>query len=551
VPDALLADSGRFRQILLNLVGNAIKFTAQGEVVVEVAIESMSDEDVVLHVCVADTGIGIPADKQASIFESFTQADMSTTRRFGGTGLGLAISSRLVAMMSGRIWVESTPGHGSRFHFTARMAVDTAGTSTTTVEGNDIPLDGLRALVVDDNETNRRVLVEMLTHLKMVPTAAADGVSALSELAFARSAGEPYALVVLDGHMPEMDGFDVARRIRATPELTGATLMMLTSGGQPGDAERCRELGLAGYLMKPVSRSNLLQAIRQALAARHPALHPAPEKPRRHSLALVPEQESGMNQRRLRILVAEDHPVNQRVVVRILEKLGHEPTVVENGELALHATATGGFDLLLMDVQMPVMDGFEATAAIRARESSQGGHLPIVGLTAHAMKGDMERCLGAGMDAYLSKPLKISELSATIERVAAPVTSADRPFAVSAEDHDGVFDPDQALENAAGDPVLLAEIAQLWLEDAPTRLAQIRDGIAASDARTIERAAHRLRGSLSTLAAPLATEAAANLEKLAAGGHLATVVDVAAALEAEISRLRPRLERLAEHREAA
>jgi PAS domain S-box-containing protein len=551
VPDALIADSGRLRQILLNLVGNAIKFTAQGEVVVEVGIESAAAEDLVLHVCVADTGIGIPADRQASVFEAFTQADMSTTRRFGGTGLGLAISSRLVAMMSGKIWVESTPGHGSRFHFTARMGVDPVGSVAGPARAEDPPLEGLRVLVIDDNETNRRVLVEMLAHLKMAPTAAADGISALTELAFARSVNRAYSLVILDGHMPEMDGFDVARRIRDTPELTGATLMMLTSGGQPGDAARCRELGLAGYLMKPVSQANLLAAILQALAGRHPGLRQAPVAPARHPLTLAPAKEALVGTSKLRILVAEDHPVNQRVAARILEKLGHEPTLVENGELAVQATASGGFDLLLLDVQMPVMDGYRTAAAIRNREAALGGHLPIIGLTAHAMKGDMERCIDAGMDGYLAKPIKIAELSAAIERVGARASGAAEASADSSEETDGVFDHHQALENAACDDALLAELACLWLEDTPLCLTEIRDGVATSNASMIERAAHRLRGSLSALAAPLATEAAAQLEKLAASGHLPAVVDIAAALEAEVSRLRPRLERLAERHKAA
>jgi two-component system, sensor histidine kinase and response regulator len=550
VPDMLIADSGRFRQILLNLVGNAIKFTAHGEVVVQVGVAATSAEGLVLDVCVADTGIGIPADKQATIFEAFTQADTSTTRRFGGTGLGLAISSRLVEMMSGRIWVESEPGRGSQFHFTVNVGVDPAGAAAPPVDGEAVLLDGLRVLVVDDNETNRRVLVDMLKHLKLTPTAVADGISALSELALARSANQSYALVILDGHMPDMDGFDVAHRIRQTPELTGATLMMLTSGGQPGDAARCRELGLAGYLMKPVAQSNLLEAIQHAMAGRHPGQRKAAPK-KAHAHSLTTEQEARVGGKALRILVAEDNPVNQLVAVRMLEKMGHTSVVVENGQLAVEAAATGAFDLVLMDVQMPVLSGFEATAAIRVEEAASGRRLPIVGLTAHAMKGDMERCLEAGMDAYLAKPIKGAELSATIDRVAA--TAFDmRPASVDPEVEDlAIFDPDLALENAAGDPGLLGEIVQLWLDDTPVRLREIQAGVLASDASAIERAAHRLRGSLGTLGAARGTDAAERVEKLGAVGELSTITDAVATLEAETALLRQRVLRLAEHRKAA
>jgi two-component system, sensor histidine kinase and response regulator len=551
VPDAVIADSGRFRQILLNLVGNAIKFTAQGEVVVEAWVESTTAEGIVLHLCVADTGIGIPADKQASIFEAFTQADMSTTRRFGGTGLGLAISARLVAMMSGRIWVESKPEHGSRFHFTLCMGVDRTGIMVAPIAVDQVPLDGLRVLIVDDNETNRRVLVGMLTHLKLSPVAVADGVAALSELASARSDNDRYALVILDGHMPDMDGFDVARRIRETPALAGATLMMLTSGGHPEDAAHCRELGLAGYLMKPVSQSSLLLAIREALAGGHPGLRQATPEPSPHPISPAPAKEARVARRTLRVLVAEDNAVNQLVAARMLDKLGHPYTMVENGELALQAAGRGGFDVVLMDVQMPVMGGFEATAAIRAREASHGGHMPIVGLTARAMKGDMEQCLAAGMDAYLSKPINMGDLSATLERVTASATGAGDPPADQDEDVPGVFDPDLALELLAGDPELLGEVVQLWLEDTPQCLVEIREGVAASDRSAIGRAAHRLRGSLVTLAAGLATAAAERLENLAAAGNLATIADAAAVLETEVARLRLRLERFGEQREAA
>jgi two-component system sensor histidine kinase/response regulator len=540
--DALVADAGRLRQVLLNLLGNAVKFTTHGEVVVDVATDSATDAVAVLHVCVSDTGIGIPIEKQALIFDAFTQADTSTTRNFGGTGLGLAISARLVQMMGGKIWVESDAGRGSRFHFTVLVGLVPSEHAATVARKELTDLRGLRVLVVDDNATNRRVLTGMLSHWQMLPSSVADGREALVRMASAHRAGEGFQLVILDGHMPEMDGFDVAQQIRERPELAAATLMMLTSGGQLGDAAKCRRLGLAGYLIKPVSQNALIESIRQAFAARDAAEGSrspvGASKP--VSMALIGEAV----QRTLRVLVAEDNPVNQLVARRILEKAGHEVVVAENGQAAIDAVERERFDIVLMDIQMPVLGGLDATAYLRSLEQSSGRHLPIVGLTAHAMKGDMERCVEAGMDAYISKPIKGQDLIATIDRLmdlqiseAGPAVEHDDAAAV-------VFDQGQALEYSGGDKELLQEIARMYLEDGPSRLGEIREGLEKGDMSVVERAAHKLRGSLGALAAPLATKAAQELESLAAASDLSNIERAVAALDVEVARLRPAIENL-------
>jgi CheY-like chemotaxis protein len=413
VPDALVGDPGRLRQIVINLIGNAIKFTAQGEVVLHVELESESESEARLHIAVSDTGIGIPPEKHDAIFNAFEQADGSTTRKYGGTGLGLAISSQLAAMMDGRMWLES-PGessdHGSTFHFTARFGKQRVAPEAT----EPMPTEGLRdmsVLVVDDNATNRRILVEMLSKWHMRPVEADGGKSALAAMEQASQAGAPFALVLLDVQMPDIDGFDIAVRITQTPELAGATIMMLTSMGVRGDAARCRELGVTAYLTKPITQSDLLNAIQMTLA--NPVTQHEEARP------LITRHLLRDSQRHLRILLAEDNAVNQKVAVGILSKQGHTVVVTEDGRKALAALKAEPFDLVLMDVQMPDMDGFETTAAIRERERGTGVHIPIIAMTAHAMKGDRERCLAAGMDAYVSKPLHIKRLMAAIAALCA------------------------------------------------------------------------------------------------------------------------------------
>ena len=403
VPEALAGDPSRLRQVLINLLGNSLKFTERGEVNLRVQRESANEESISLHFSVEDTGIGIPADKQARIFESFTQVDGSTARRFGGTGLGLTICRQLVEMMGGRIWVESALGQGSTFHFTASFGISKAAGSPKPVD--KAQLKGMRVLVVDDNLTNRRILERLLAGWGMKPTLADNGRQALETLAQAREAHKPFPLVLTDGNMPEMDGFQLAEEIRKNPELSGATVMMLTSGGQRGDAARCRELGLAGYLTKPVGQGELLDAVLRVAGSKG-----STEKP-----AVVTRHSLREERRPLRILLAEDNLVNQTLASRLLEKHGHNVVTTGNGREALERLENESFDLVLMDVQMPEIDGFEATATIRKKEETTGTHLPVVAMTAHAMQGDKERCLAAGMDGYVSKPVNAKELLAVVQ----------------------------------------------------------------------------------------------------------------------------------------
>ena len=403
VKEWVVADPTRVRQIIVNLVGNAIKFTKQGEVGLEVALEGATPDSVILHFSVRDTGIGIPAGKQAVIFEVFSQADSSTARKFGGTGLELTISSRLIKLMGGRIWLESEPSKGSCFHFTAQVGV--ADRAVLAKPEEPIQAAGLSVLVVDDNLTNRRILKGMLERWKMKPVLAAGADEALAALAVGNGAAS-FSLLLIDAHMPEVDGFMLVERMRTLAEMNKTAIMMLTSDGQRGDAERCRELGIAAYLVKPVVQAQLLEAILRVLGAKVQA-GAKPAFITRHSL-----QEE---RRSLRVLLAEDNAINRKLASRLFEKRGHTVVVAENGQQALAALAKQEFDLVMMDVSMPEMDGFEAAAAIRAGEKATGAHIPIIALTAHAMKGDREKCLAAGMDGYVSKPIDAKELFALIE----------------------------------------------------------------------------------------------------------------------------------------
>jgi signal transduction histidine kinase/DNA-binding response OmpR family regulator len=408
VPEVVRGDAGRLRQVVLNLVGNAIKFTDAGEVAVRVEADAKTVADGVLHFTVSDTGIGVPEDKRETIFAPFTQADNSTTRKYGGTGLGLTISNRLVAMMGGAMWVESEIGKASHFHFTAHLAAASGKEITVGTPAPAEVLRGVKVLVVDDNRTNRRILQGMLTRWEMKALGVESGELALGQLSEAREAGEPYRLIVTDMHMPKMDGFELVEQIRRRPEMSTATIMMLTSAGHQGDAARCKELGVAAYLLKPIRQSELREAIGRVLGADNP--EGAIPLITRYSLQDAREPGSS-----LKVLLAEDNVVNQRLVVRLLEKGGHRVAVAANGLEALAALKKEHFDLVLMDVQMPEMDGMEATAAIREEEKSSGEHQMVIALTAHAMKGDREKCLNAGMDGYLTKPIRPQELDEILE----------------------------------------------------------------------------------------------------------------------------------------
>ena len=417
VPDGVVGDALRLGQVLTNLVGNAIKFTDRGEVILEAGLESATPlspsppegrgekEQVCLHFAVTDTGPGIPPDKQQLIFGAFAQADSSMARRFGGTGLGLAISARLVELMGGRIWVESEVGKGSTFHFTACFGLE--GETVAKPKAERVDLEGLPVLAADDNETNRGILTEMLANWRMKPTAVDSGRAALAELRRAAAAGDPFPLVLLDAVMPDLDGFAVAQEIKNDPALAGATIMMLTSADRPGDLARCRALGIAAYLRKPIKQSELLNAVQAALGRlAEPETAPA-------RLGVPPPGA----RRGLRILVVEDNEFNQELAVNLLKKWGHAAVLAGDGKAALAAWEREPFELILMDVQMPDLDGFAVTRAIRAKERAADAHVPIIALTAHAMKGDRERCLAAGMDAYASKPIRAAELFEVIARL--------------------------------------------------------------------------------------------------------------------------------------
>jgi PAS domain S-box-containing protein len=546
VPDAVIGDPSRLRQVLTNLVGNAIKFTEKGEVVVRVARAASWDGGVELRISVQDTGIGIPPEKHAKIFEAFTQADGSTTRRYGGTGLGLTISTKLVELMGGRIEVDSTPGQGSTFHFLVRVGLQ-AGHAASPAPEPSIDLAGIRVLIVDDNRTNRWILEELMSHWGLRTAAVSNGESGLLAADEARRAGDPFRILLLDGNMPGMDGFEVAARLRAEEPEHGAAIVLLTSAGRRGDAARCRDLGISGYITKPVNQSDLLDALMSILG---PGQDEAPRQ------ALVTRHSVREDRRRLRILLAEDNAVNRRVAVGLLEKRGYEVITATNGVEVLAYLERGTVDAILMDVQMPEMGGLEATAAIRAREQASGGRLPIIAMTAHAMKGDRERCLEAGMDDYVSKPVKPSDLYAALERAvprgagheAAPVSAATivpvAPVPMAGGADDPPVDRAQLLERLEGDTALMEEIIHLYHESCPELVNDLKDSVSRRDAGAIYRAAHSLKGMVAHFGAPAATQALIDIEAMGRAGRLEELDRSLATALAEIARLTEALSRL-------
>jgi PAS domain S-box-containing protein len=528
VPDVVVGDPTRLRQIVVNLLANALKFTERGEVVLRVEGEVLSRDDSLLHFAVRDTGIGVPWDKQQVIFEAFTQADSSTTRRFGGTGLGLTISSRLVAMMRGRMWVESQPGKGSTFHFTARFGRAKPGAQPKRTA--PVTLQGVPVLIVDDNATNRRVLEETLSAWGMKTCAAADGFQALMALKHARESQEPIHLVLTDAHMPNLDGFHLAERIKSDPELAGTLVAIVTSGGQRGDAARCRELGISAYLTKPVRRVDLLEAIVNVLSSKVQVLE-SPSVVTRHSLRET--------RRGLQILLAEDNVVNQRLAAHLLESRGHHVTIANNGREALEMMEKQPFDLALVDVQMPEMDGLQLTSAIREKEKNTPTHLPIIAMTAYAMKGDRERCLEAGMDDYVAKPINPSQLFETVDGVSRAELKAHPETASGTREE--ILDEATLLARFEGEPELLKDVVRLFLDDYPNMLNGIRGAAERGDAEAMERAAHKLKGAVANFAAPAAYDAALRLEVMGRGGHLDQAAEALGGLESALEELKPML----------
>lgn len=532
VPDALVGDPLRLRQIVVNLVGNAIKFTEHGEVVLRVQPESHLDGNAQLHFSVADTGIGIPLEKQAVIFEAFAQADSSTTRRYGGTGLGLAISAQLVELMGGRISVESQPGSGSTFHFTAQFEVQQPGMEKAPVRWPT--LTGLPVLIVDDNATNRRILEEVLTNWNMHPVAVEGATSALAALEKSLHDRQPFAVALLDGHMPDMDGFQLAEHISQDTRLAGIKLVMLTSAGDPEDVARCRKLGIAAYLTKPIKQSELFDVIVDVIGH---AIEDQPQAaPRR-------KRSRAAGKRGLHVLLAEDNRVNQLVATRIFEKLGHQITVVGNGREALAAVQAGKFDLVAMDVQMPEMDGLDATIAIREWEKTTGAHIPIMAMTAHAMKGDRERCLAVGMDGYTSKPIRLKELEQTLAELIGP-SNPPKNAEPQADEAGSVIDLSALLAGVDGDRQLLRELVRLFLADYPQRLAEIKEAIHHGDAGALGRAAHALKGAVGNFEKNNAFVAAQHLETMGKEGDLHTADEALVTLESKLATLDKHLRKL-------
>jgi len=533
VPDALVGDPGRLRQILINLVGNAIKFTDRGEVVVKVELASEAPDEYRLHFSVSDTGIGIPAEKQESIFHAFEQADSSTSRKYGGTGLGLAISSRFAEMMAGNIRVESEVGKGSTFHVVVRLSPQRRGDqSPVTLEMAD--LRGLPVLVVDDNATNRKILEETLIHWGMKPTLADGGQAALAAMKRAHADGIHFPLVLTDCMMPEMDGFELVGRINEEDGLPTSVIIMLTSAGERGDASRCVKLGVSAYLLKPVKQSELLFTISRVL--HDPAA-------RERGSALITRHSIRESQRRLCILVVEDNAVNQKLAQKMLERMGHTVSVAGSGAEALEAVEGTPFDLVLMDVQMPGMDGLEATRRIREQEKNRGTRLPILAMTAYAMKEDKDRCLEAGMDAYLSKPITARELYDGIESVVRKRRTKeseppDRTPPIGVVDNAGLMD------RVGGDQALLIEIVDLFLGDVPRLLEDIRLALRDGDPKRVERTAHTLKGSVGNFGARSAVQAAQRLEAMARDRDLNEAPQAVILLESEINRVTTELEGL-------
>ena len=572
VPSALRGDPGRLRQVLLNLVGNAIKFTPSGEVVLRARLEERLEGAVLVRFEVTDTGIGIEKGAQDRLFRPFTQADGSTVRRFGGTGLGLAISRQLVEMMGGRIGLDSEPGRGSTFWFTARFEPQPEGAQALPKPRES--LQGLRLLIVDDNATNRAILVELARSWNMEAEDAANGFDALERLRSAAAAGRPHDLAIVDMQMPGMDGLELGHAVRDAPDLQAIRLVMLTSIGMRGAAEESRRAGFAAFLTKPVGQSQLYDCLATIMGTPGGAAAQPAALITRHTL------NEARSRSRPRILVADDNETNQMVAVQMLRRLGCQAEVAANGLEVIEALKKIPFDVVLMDCQMPEMDGYEATRVIRKKEAATGRHIPIIAMTANAMRGDRDKCLGAGMDDYLPKPVKLEALDQALGRFiggsAEAGASAAPGGAAASPDSAGPRAPGRGPEcapatgpgtsgdaagSAAEDPLDREQLAQLvdeqdagaegflatlidqFLEEAPLRLGAIHDAVGARDGEALRRAAHALKGSAAVLGGRLLAAACRDAEDLGrahplSGDLLREAVD---RIEREFARLRDAL----------
>jgi two-component system sensor histidine kinase/response regulator len=513
-PECMIGDSGRLRQVLVNLVGNAIKFTEKGEIIVFARCEALHENAVELHFSVADTGIGVPDHKKSVIFEAFAQADSSTTRTYGGTGLGLAISSQLVALMGGRIWLGSEVGQGSTFYFTVRMGTRKSACSS---EDDGLPqLSNLPILLLKNNTVGRRIMSDWCRGWGMQPLALNSELAVLVALRKCREAVQQFAVVIIDSELPGIDGFQLAERIRDDFDCA-TTIMLLNAAKYQADAARCQKLGIAAYLRKPVKKSDLLRSILSAVGS------PSRWKPETQNATATAQH----SLRELRILVAEDNPLNQKAVVGMLKKMGHVSKVATNGQETLTMLSEEAFDLVLMDIQMPVMDGVTTSRNIREREEGSGSRIPIIAMTAHATKDYEQRCLESGMDGYLSKPANSRQLAGAIARVlSGSNATSSGPTA---------WDPERVRARLGGDQSLLDEIVDLFLEENPKQLAALKQAIAEANSEIVERIAHALKGELACLGIPTAASRAGELEEIGRNRCMDKTAAILVALEVEIA----------------
>ncbi len=535
LPNNLIGDPGRLRQVIINLVGNAIKFTHEGEVLIEVRPVELKDDEIQLRFAIRDTGIGIPQELQQRVFKEFVQADTSTTRRYGGTGLGLAISSQLVNMMGGQVSIESEVGKGTTFRFTARFGVSSEQPPSHRTQLS--ALAGMPVMVVDDNSTNRRILDEMLASWQLKPKVVESGPAALAELQRAVANEETYRLVLLDCMMPDMDGFDLAQKILKESQFDTPTMIMISSAARPGDAVRCRELGISRYMTKPIVQSELLETILGAVDGGYSAA----------AVAASTDQEIVAIDRQLNVLLAEDGVINQRVATGFLEQQNHSVTLATNGREAVEAYARDQYDVVLMDVQMPEMDGLEATAAIRELERESGKHTPIIAMTAAAMKGDREICMAAGMDAYVAKPIDPAEMYSAIHQCIGDVVARE----VRGDNHEGapnvaappepdpseVFNLDEAVKRIPGGKENFQQLATILIAECPKLLSQIEDAIQTEAAVELQRAAHTLKGSADIFAAQRVVSAARILETMGKENSLGGALNSLEELKREVDHM--------------
>ena len=543
VPEYLLGDPGRLRQVIVNLIGNAIKFTAEGEVVLRVDVESRTEDSIVLHFAVSDTGIGIPKEAQEKVFGAFDQADTSTSRRFGGTGLGLAISRQLVSLMEGKIWLESQVDVGTTFHFTSEFGIQDP--STIPVAAGLDEMEDLPVLVVDDNDTNLRILEEMLSQWGLKPTTINSPQKAIELLENSSQKEPEFKLILSDVNMPDMDGYDFLRWVRVQPTLRDITAMLLTSARTSGDSALAREINVSSLLTKPIKQSTLLDAIGTAMGKNRTNLKPT---------STDGDEESNIGP--LEILLAEDHPPNQQLAVRLLERRGHSVVVANNGVEALKVLETETFDILLTDIQMPEMDGFALTQAIRDKEKETGKHIPIVAMTAHAMKGDADRCLDAGMDGYVSKPVRRKALYDAIEQVVGSVAKAapevpsetktepppqEQPEKTDVTDEE-IFNREELTQEYEGDEDLLEEMIDSYFELVPGLLDELKTSIGSGDKDKVSTVAHTLKGGSGNFFAKNAFETALTLEMMGKDGDLTGAEAALLKLETDLVQLKTALQ---------